>query len=133
MRLKQEVIESKRHGAIERRVLRETYTPDTVGRAIHDNTRIGRSRKRLRWGWMREDEHGVGWYGEFWGDPKFGQMRRRASTQTAIKALAAWLGSDVVSIEPERDERGWMTGNMVVTRNDELDWGALAGWFSISR
>ena len=133
MKIRSEKIKSTRAGALERRVVRETYTPETVGRAIHDNSRIGRSSKRLRWAWLNEDAHGVGWYGEFWGDPKYGQMRRRASTATACKAMAAMFGSDALAVEPERDAKGWMTGNIVVTRTETLDWGALAGWFSIAR
>ena len=133
MRVKQVLVESKRNGALERRVVRETHTPETVGRAIHNNTRIGRSSKRLRWAWLNEDAHGVGWYGEFWGDPKYRQLRRRASTATACKAMAAMFGSDALAVEPERDEKGWMTGNIIVTRTETLDWGALADWFSIAR
>lgn len=83
---------------------------------------------------MGTDERGVGWYGEYWGHRgNGGQMRRRVSMTTALKAVAAVAGDDFIAVDPELDERGRMTGNILLTFREELDWGALADAFSIHR
>lgn len=130
--MKTETIKSERHGAIEHRVVRKAYIPYVIGRAIHKHTRIGRYPKVLNWYWMGQDERGIGWYGEYWGHRgNGGQMRRRVSMTTALKAMAESNADEIIKVEPELDERGWMTGNIIATEHLTLDWGALAGAFSI--
>ncbi len=129
--MKRQTIARERRGAIERRTVRVTYAPAEIGRAIHEHTRIGRSPRVLTWRWMGEDERGTGWFGEFWGRGERAQMRRRSSMGTALKAVAESGGGELAGIEPERDGHGRMTGNVLAVRTETLDWGALAGTFSI--
>ena len=128
-----ETIKSRRHGAIEHAVVRKVFSPYKIGHLIHRHTHIGRYHIMLNWDWMGEDEHGIGWFGEYWGHRRNGgQLRRRASMETAIKAIREYVGEeDVIGIEPERDDRGTMTGKIIVTKKETLDWGVLAPWFSI--